>query len=128
MPKPHKIDPHFEVFFGISGSPGESNQQRDTVAHIASLLSCRIASQQVLFNYLKEKLQNFLTCLIATFFVLLFSFLFAMRGKSSNASVSNYGRRLASSKRRVNLLRRAKWILESNLDQEGNFRNSAAAM
>lgn len=77
LPKAHKILSHFEVFFWHIGQSyflaGESHQQRDTVAHIVSLLSFRIASQQVLFSYLKEKLQNFLTCPVATFFVLLFS-------------------------------------------------------
>ena len=80
LPKPHKISSHFEVFFWHIWQfyflAGQSHQQRDTVAHIVSLLSFKIVSQQVLFNYLKEKLQNFLTCPVATFLYFYFPFYF----------------------------------------------------
>ena len=60
---------------------------RETLWFIQSfILSSRIASQRV---HLKEKLQNFPTCLVATLFVLHLSFVFALRGDSSDGSRSN---------------------------------------
>ena len=78
---------------------------RETLWFIQSfILSSRIASQQVLFNHLKEKLHNFPTCLVATLLVLRLSFVFAIRGDSSDGSGSNYVSRLVYKKRWEKLL------------------------
>ena len=82
-----KCCPISRCSFGISGSP--ASQQRDTLVHPVLHFNSRIASQRVLFNHLKEKLQNFLTCLVAMLFVLHLSFVFAIRGDSSDGSRSN---------------------------------------